>query len=274
NLKILPSKIKLTADELGIPVVQPDNINSPAIINLLSSLNSDLIITAAFGGYLGRQIRELTSHGCFNLHPSLLPKYRGASPIRSALLQGDKFTGITIFRMQARMDAGPVIWQKRIEISPHDCYSTLHDRLAEQGARELLGVIEIIEKGDYSLISQDDSEAVNCRKISRKDWLINWEESAENIFNKIRAFAWKPGAEALFRGKVIKIIKIETEETKSSLYPGSIVEVRKNYGIIIATSDYDMRIEKIQPAGKQVMDSYAFSLGARIIPGDRFNNGI
>lgn len=274
NLKILPTKIKLTADELGIPIIQPEDINSPHIIKQLSSLNSDIIVTVAFGGYLNRKIRESAVHGCFNLHPSLLPRYRGASPIRSALLQGDKFTGISIFKMQAKMDAGPVIWQSRIEISRDDCYSTLYERLAEQGARDLLKVMETIEEGDYPLVPQNNREAVNCRKITRVDWLINWAEPAEVIFNKVRAFAWKPGAEAVFREKTIKVIRIEIEKTRSSLFPGSIVEARKNNGIIIATSDYDIRIEKIQPAGKKIMDSYAFSLGARISPGEKFSNGV
>ena len=271
--KLQPTKVKLKADEFGIEVIQPENVNTPEVLSQLESLQPDVIVTAAYGGYLKKQIRLLPKFGCLNLHPSLLPKYRGSSPINFALFNGDEITGNTIFKIVAEMDAGPIFHQSELKIEPDDCYTSLYEKLSQQGAGEMIRVLEQLEKDEIQPVKQNHEEATFSFKLHREDFLINWQETAENIRNKVRGLAELPGAVASFRTVRIKIIEMIILDSKSCREPGQIVDIIKNIGIIVATKNNDILIKSVQPAGKKIMNSFAFSLGARIKDNDKFENG-
>jgi methionyl-tRNA formyltransferase len=273
NQKLTPPEIKVKALELNIPVIQPEDINLPEIVKKLEEIEPDIVVTAAYGGYFKKNIRLLPRFGCINLHPSLLPKYRGPAPINYALFNGDKVTGNTIFKIVAKMDAGPILYQSITKIEKKDNYTDLYKKLSLQGAEDVLKVLEKIESDNIEKIKQDETKVTFTSKILKEDMVIRWNDPAEKIKNQIRGLAEKPGAVAGFRGNRIKIIEVEVLDQKSHLIPGVIKEIIKNSGIIIATADYDLLLKKLQPAGKKIMGVYAFSLGARIKPGEIFTNG-
>ncbi len=271
--KLLPPEVKIKALELGIPVIQPQDVNEPDIVSKLVNLKPDIIITVAYGGYLKKAIRKLPVYGCINLHPSLLPKHRGATPINYALFNSDKQTGVTVFKIVAKMDAGPIISQSETQINKDECYTELSDRLAQIGAEEMLKTLKKIEKSGLNTTPQEHKNATFSHKLQKEDLIIDWNQPAENIYNKVRGLAEIPGAVASFRKSRIKIIEIEILKTNSGLVPGSIVNIIKNQGIVVITGDHDVLIKRVQPAGKKIMTSHAFSLGARINLKEKFENG-
>ncbi|MDP8202243.1 MAG: methionyl-tRNA formyltransferase [Candidatus Tenebribacter burtonii] len=272
NRKPQATPVKIAAEQLNIPVIQPEDVNSPGMINKLTDISPDIIITVAYGGYLKREIRKLPAFGCINLHPSLLPKYRGSAPINYALFNGDKNTGNTIFRIAAKMDAGPVISQNKIEIAESDCYTLLYKKLSESGAQDVVNVLQKIEQNEIIFQEQDHTKATFSHKLLKDDLLINWNNPAGNIRNKVRGLAEVPGITASFREKRIKIIEVKILDNLSKEHPGSILDISKN-GIIVNTADKNMLIKKVQPAGKNIMTAHAFSLGARIETGEKIEDG-
>jgi len=271
--KFQPPEVKIKARELGIAVIQPEDVNNEETIRKLQDIKPDVIVTAAYGGYLKKTIRQLPAFGCLNLHPSLLPKYRGSAPINYTLFNGDKITGNTIFRIVAKMDAGPILLQRKINIEPSDCYTSLYQKLSEVGANDVLEVLEKIEKNEIIPIPQNHEKATFSHKLVKEDFWLNWNESAEKIFNKVRGLAEIPGAVAAFRGNRIKIIEVEILAEKSPKNPGVILEVIKNVGLKVSTADYNIMVKRLQPAGKKIMTAHAFSLGARLGNEEKFENG-
>ncbi len=270
--KLRPTPVKLTAQQLKIPIIQPENVNSLETINKILEIAPDIIITVAYGGYLNKFLRLLPNFGCINLHPSLLPKHRGSAPINYALFNGEKITGNTIFKIVAKMDAGPIISQNEIKIAEKDCYTSLYKKLSENGAQDIIKVIKDIERNGLVTQKQDHTKATFSHKLLKNNFLINWNDTAENIRNRVRGVAEIPGIAASFREKRIKIIEVEILETISKEAPGNIIDVSKN-GIIVASIDKNILLKKVQPAGKNIMTSHAFSLGARIETGEKFENG-
>lgn len=271
--KLQPPAVKLKAAELNLPVCQPEDVNAPEILEKLRQLQPDIIITAAFGGYLKKTLRKLPRLGCLNLHPSLLPLYRGSAPINFALFNGDKITGSTIFKITAKMDAGPILFQKKMEINDSDNYTSLSQKLSISGAEDILHVLCKIEKSEIEYFPQNEEKATFCCKLKHADFLIDWKKRAAEIHNKVRGLAEYPGAVASFRGELIKIIETEILRDSSQQQPGTILEVVKNCGIAVCTSDNNLLIKRLQPAGKKIMTAHAFSLGARIAKGEILQNG-
>ena len=273
NRKLSPPQIKLKAEELNIPVIQPENVNDSEVINYLNDIKPDIIIAVAYGGFLKKEIRKLPRNGCINLHPSLLPKYRGSSPINYALFNDDKITGNTIIKIVAKLDAGPILFQREIEIKENECYTELYKRLSKEGAKDVLQVLEGFEKSEIEQKKQDETKATFTQKIKKDDLIINWQNSAKSIHSKVRGLAEKSGAIASIKEKRIKIIETEILKMKTDNKPGTIKEIIKNIGLVVATRDYDILIKRVQPAGKKIMNSFAFNLGARLEIGDKFENG-
>ncbi|MFC1887488.1 methionyl-tRNA formyltransferase [Candidatus Cloacimonadota bacterium] len=269
--KLQPPAVKMAAMELNFPVFQPEDVNDPESLIKIRELDPELIITVAYGGYIRKTLRMLPKYKCINLHPSLLPLYRGAAPINYALFNGDKSTGISIFQQTAKMDTGPVLWQREIAIDRKDNYTSLSARLAIEGAKDLIRVVENIEELYKNKQKQNESEATFSHKIEKQDTFIEWDYRAELILNRIRGLAEIPGAVAGFRNKRIKLIEavlIDGDLGK----PGTVHKVDKN-GIVIATKDIGLLIKKVQPEGKKIMTAQAFDLGARISRGEKFSNG-
>ena len=273
NKKLQPPAIKLEAEKFGIAVAQPEDVNNEEFLQKLEQLVPDIIVTVAYGGYLKKRIRKIAKFGCINLHPSLLPKYRGSAPMNFSLFNGDKKTGISIFKIVAKMDAGPIIYQREVEIGAAENYSSLYKRLSILGAEDMINVLQMYENNQVDLIPQDHTQATFSNKIFKPDMCLDWDNCAENIQNRVRGLGEYPGITASFREKRIKIIELDITDETSPKASGTIIEVIKNIGILVATKDKNIIIKKLQPAGKKIMTAHAFNLGARILEGEKFENG-
>lgn len=265
--------IKVEAEKLGLKVAQPEDVNKEDFLAELRELKPDIIVTVAYGGYLKKKIRRLPQYGCLNLHPSLLPLYRGSSPINFALLNEDKQTGISIFKIVAKMDAGPLVLQQNYPILEDDNFTKLSTKLAKKGAEEMIKVLQMYEKEAVNFVQQDHAKATFSHKLYKQDMLIDWNLPSEKIYNLVRALAEYPAATAAFRKKRIKLINLEKTERNSDKASGTVLQVIKNIGIEVATEDNNLIIKEVQPAGKKIMSAHAFNLGAKIQPGEKFENG-
>ncbi len=271
--KLQPTPVKIAAQLLGIPVIQPEDVNSLETINELLEIAPDIIVTVAYGGYINKYLRLLPNFGCINLHPSLLPKYRGSAPINYTLFNGEKFIGNTIFKIVAKMDAGPIIFQNKIKIEENDCYTSLYKKLSISGAEDIIQILKNIEENGLITENQDHKKASFSYKLLKDDLLISWNDTAENIRNRVRGLAEIPGITASFRENRIKIIEVKILDSASKDIPGTIIDVSK-MGIKVSTADKNILLTKVQPAGKNIMTAHAFSLGARIETGEKISNGI
>ncbi len=269
NLRLTPPPVKVRALEMGIDVLQPEDINAEAVLNILTHLSPDIIVTTAYGGYIGKQIRLLPKFGCINLHPSMLPKYRGSSPIRTALLNGDSITGNTIYRLTSKIDAGPIYLQETIQITAEHNLSLLEHDLAVQGANLLVKALRQIANNSICEQPQDNDLATYTKKLASEDQKIDWNYTAKEIYHQIQSLSFEPGAITSFRGKPIKILAAKVSEITSNASPGIVRSIEKHQGILVSTKDYDLLITCVQPTGKKIMDAYTFHIGARIEKGEQ-----
>jgi methionyl-tRNA formyltransferase len=260
--KLLPSPIKEFSLTHNLPVFQPENINSEQSIAVLKEHNPDLMLVISYGKILSRQVLAIPQFGCINLHPSLLPKYRGPAPINWTLFNGEKKTGNTIFFMNEKMDAGDIIYQSRMPILPEDNYGSLYKKLSTKGASDVMSAMSLVDEGRLNPIPQDDSQATFSKFITRDIRKINWQKSAQEIANLVRGLAPYPGAFTYLDGKEIKIIKaFPVENGCSEEKSGTIVEVIKNQGIVVTTGENALLVTRLKPAGKKEMSAYQFALG-------------
>ncbi len=268
-----PLPVKSFALSQNIPVYQPPSLKDKDVFKTIESLNPDIIIVVAYGQLLPLKIINYPRFGCVNLHASLLPKYRGAAPINWALIRGEKKTGVTTMLMEKSLDTGDILLQEKISISPDDNVMTLHDKLAILGAKKILETIGELEKGMVTPVKQDHAKAIYAPKLRKEDGLINWESSANDIFNLIRGIYKWPGAYTFFKDNRLKVLKTKMPINMHDGKPASVLDVRQN-GIEVATQEGSLLITKVQPEGKPEMDAYQFSLGHKIKAGDCFNSGV
>ncbi|GAB1467819.1 methionyl-tRNA formyltransferase [Candidatus Cloacimonadota bacterium] len=268
NLKSVPTPIAAYAIANGLTLFNPDNINDDFSYSLIASSNPDILITASYGGYIGKELRNLARYKSINLHPSLLPKYRGASPIQSAILNGETITGTTIYRLIAALDAGPIIAQQSLEIQQNENYSSLHDRLAEQAASMLLKLLQSLDTIKASETAQVHNQASLCPKFDCSLCNISWHLPAETVNNKIRAFSYHPGAWCYFRKAKLKILQAEPIDELPEGLCGNIAKIIKNTGFTVNCMDKQLLIRQVQAEGKKIMDAAAFANGARLNTGE------
>lgn len=262
--KVTFTPVKKIALENNIEVFQPDSVNFSSSLEKINTLNPDLIVTAAYGKILRGRILSIPKYGCINLHPSLLPRYRGPSPINWSLFNGDQVTGSTVIYMNNHMDAGNIILQSRIAIQYNDTYTSLSEKLSEKGAKDLIEAISLIEQGNFSPAPQNDRNATYSRLITREMCKIKWHNTADQINNQIRGLAERPGAFSYLKGKEIKILHaVPTIQEHSSV--GKIVGLEKFEGFYVSTGYRLLLVKEVKPQGKKVMTAYNYSLGANII---------
>ncbi len=269
NLKTSPTPISAYAIQHGLPFFTPENINSEASISYITATAPDILITASYGAVIGKALRFLAPSKAINLHPSLLPKYRGASPIQSALLHGESTTGTTIYRLIAELDAGPIIAQQSLEIFPNENYSSLHNRLAEQAATLLLSLFHDNTITLPPETPQEHSKAGWCPKIDSSLCMISWNNPAYAVVNKINAFAYTPGAWCYFRTGKLKLLKAQPTDQAPEGMCGSIAKIIKNTGFTVNCQDQQLLITEVQAEGKKLMDAAAYANGARLCTGEK-----
>ena len=249
--KILtPPPVKVMAENYNIPVLQPQKILDSRF-QILDS-KPDLIVVAAYGQILPKEILEIPKYGCLNIHPSLLPKYRGPSPIQYAILNGDKKTGLTIILMDEQIDHGPILAQKETVVGPNETLKQLHDRLSILGGDLLIDTIPDWIRGNIKLRSQDDEKSTYTKILTKKDGEIDWKKSPQEIERQIRAFNPWPGAYTFFEKKVVKIKNLK-----------KTMERKKNYLKILEAriENNKLIIERVQPEGKKAMSFKDFLRG-------------
>jgi len=269
--KVLPSPVKVKAEEKGIPVLQPEKIKLPEAQQALARLAPDLIVVVAYGQILPESVLKIPPYGCINVHASLLPKYRGAAPINWAVIHGEKETGVTTMLMDKGMDTGPILLQERIPIEPEDDAGSLQAKLAKLGAEVLAQTLERLERGSLSPQPQDSAQATYAPLLKKEDELLNWTDSAERIHNKIRGLTPWPGAKTFFKGKTLKIRKtvvVQDYLNKTPSPPGTVLEIRRGEGPLIKTGGGFIILSEIQPENRQIITGEEFCRGYRMAPGD------
>ena len=263
--KIQQSPVKKAAASANVPVFQPDNINAEETLAYLKSLRFDIVVVAAYGQIFSQALLDLPRLGCLNVHASLLPRWRGATPIQQAILDADKKTGVTIMQMCRAMDAGDIWLQSECEIKPADNAACLHDRLAALGGPALMRVLGLIAQGGRQPYPQPEAQATYCTKLKKSDGLIDWRESAERIDRKIRAFYPWPGAYTSLHGRRLRITRAEVSACQSDARPGLITDAGKA-GISVHTGRQSIVIRELIPqAGKRI--SAADFANANQLPG-------
>jgi len=268
--KLIPTPLKRFAQDLNIPVYQPVKIRKDQIaLEKIKKINPDLNVVVAYGQIIPSSIIFLPKYNSINVHFSLLPKYRGASPIQWALLNGERKTGVTIFELNERMDEGDILAKEEVDIHPEEGASELEARLAQKGADLLVKTIANISK--IKPQKQDHSQATYAPRIKKEDGRIKWEKNAIFIERLVKAYTPWPSAYTFLADRRIKILKGKKEAFKGqSSSPGEILEVKKR-GIEVCCGDASVfLIENLQPENKKPMSAYSFSLGVKIRPGDRF----
>jgi methionyl-tRNA formyltransferase len=268
--KLAPTPVKTFAIEQNLPIYQPEDINSPEALSFLQEIKPDLLITVAYGQKLKKAVRNSAPMGAINLHPSLLPELRGAAPIPFAVWNGMIMSGLSIFKLTSRMDAGPVYFSKQLFIFPSENATELSERLAYIGSKCLVQFLTEWSEHDIEPIPQDEEKATYSRKLEREDMLLDWQQPAADIWNHIRALSISPGAYTTFRGEQLKILAADVlEEASSELAPGSVVRLEKNEGFVVQAADKQLLIRLVQPAGKKIMSAWAYHLGAHVKAGER-----
>jgi methionyl-tRNA formyltransferase len=268
GMKIGPSPVKEAAIELGLPVFQPSETSQETFIKLVKELFPDIIILSAFGQILPKEILEIPKYNCINVHPSLLPKYRGPAPIQWAIINGEKETGVSIFILNERLDAGDIIAQKKVEIKEEDNAETLSIKLSHIGAKLVDEIIDEIKYGNIIRIPQDDKEATYAPSLEKEDGLVDWELPAKKIHNLVRGLYSWPGTYTFLEDKMIKICETAVyEEDSYEMGPkkcGKILTRIKNQGWLVSTGQGKIIIKKIQPEGKKVMSVDEFCCGHHV----------
>jgi len=268
GLKVLPSAVKLAALELGLPLIHVSSLKDPTFISRLKSLSPEVIVVVAFR-ILPPEVYSIPTLGTFNLHASLLPKYRGAAPINWAIINGEKETGVTTFFLDYKVDTGKIILQKKIQIGEDETAGELSNRLSLLGAEIVVETLAKIQSGTIELIEQDGTQSTRAPKITKENCLIHWSKPALMAHNFIRGFSPEPGAFTFLGSKMMKILKSSIQHSAicdwKSIYPGTIVV--DSGRLFVSCADGCVEILELQLEGKKRLASSDFLRGARIESG-------
>ena len=266
--KLLQTPVKEYALEQGLTVYQPQKVKTPEFVELLHELQPELIVVAAFGQFLSKEILELPKYGCINVHASLLPKYRGAAPIQYAIIKGEKESGVTIMQMDIGMDTGAMLDKVVVPIAENTTMGELHDALREQGAALLLEVIDKIAAGTAAAEPQDDAQATYATLLDRSMEHIDWSKTAQEVHNLIRGFNPAPSTfTKLPNGKSLKIWGSKMTDKNSAAAAGTVIETGK-HSFFVACGEGVLEITEVQPESKKRMPAQVFLNGRGVQEGD------
>lgn len=268
--KVTSSPVKEFALQRNLPILQPEKLKAPDFVSGVTHLQPDLIVVVAFR-ILPPDVFMIPRLGSFNLHASLLPKYRGAAPINWAIINGEEETGVTTFFLQEKVDTGSILLQARVRIGSNDTAGELHDRLAELGAQIVLQTVRLIELGNAKPLLQDESLVTLAPKIFRDDCAIDWRNASQQIHNFVRGLSPSPCAWTIHDGKVLRIYRtslVENAEAVPGSEPGRIVEVRTDR-VLVGTKTGAIALEEVQQEGRKRMGIAEFLRGYPLKMGDK-----
>lgn len=269
GLKVNPSPVKRLAESHRIPVAQPVTLKDPAVQDTLRAVGADLMVVAAYGLLLPQAVLDIPHLGALNIHASLLPRWRGAAPIQRALLAGDSETGACIMQMDSGLDTGPLLLCESVPIRDEDTAQSLHDRLAELGARLLLQALEGLARGALSARPQPDAGVTYAAKIDRAEARLDWTLPAADLWRRVRAFNPYPGAASRLGEVEVKIWRATPDAASGT--PGEVLEAGAR-GIVVACGEASLRVEELQRSGGRRLSSGEFLRGHPVAPGEHFRN--
>ncbi|MGB8002599.1 MAG: methionyl-tRNA formyltransferase [Anaerobacillus sp.] len=265
-----PPPVKVAAEKHGLRVLQPEKVKDPKQLQPILDLNPDLIVTAAFGQILPKQLLEAPKYGCINVHASLLPELRGGAPIHYSILQGKKETGITIMYMVEKLDAGDILTQSVVPIEEHDHTGSLHDKLSASGSQLLKETLPKLLNGEVKPVEQKDEEATFAPNIKREQERIDWTKPGEDIYNHIRGLHPWPVAFTEYEGKVMKIWWGEKVEIAEKSDPGTVLYTDVDGPVVATGNETAIKLTEIQPSGKKRMTSAQYLQGRTFDKNERF----
>jgi len=260
--------VKEAALELGLEVLQPASLKAADLSGQLASYGADIFVVVAFS-ILPRPLLAVPRLGCVNLHPSLLPAYRGAAPLIWALFNGEAETGITTFLLNPRMDAGDILLQERVSIGPDETAGELEERVQELGADLMVATLNQLEDGTASPRPQGEAGSSRAPKLSKEDGRLDWSWTTEALRNRVRGANPMPGAHTEWQAGPLKVHRARAWHGSRTGAPGDVLVADPHEGLVVATGDGGLLLDQVQPAGKPRMEGAAFVLGHSISPGDR-----
>lgn len=270
--------VKACAIAHDIPVFQPVRVKDAESVEVLRKFDADVFVVAAFGQILSEKILTMPRYGCINIHASLLPKYRGSAPIQWAIINGEKTTGVTIMQMDKGIDTGDMLMKTEVEIDARETGDSLHDKLAQAGAKLIVEALPKIESGDVTPVRQNDAESCYAKMLQKSMSRIDWQQSAKVLDRLIRGLISWPGASTVYRGKTLKIWE-EEAAAQEELYaklptkrngeakPGTVVLVERD-AFYVQTGEGILKISAVQPEGKKRMAVKDFLLGYQVKEGE------
>jgi methionyl-tRNA formyltransferase len=266
GLRPVETAVARLAAARGLPVAKPETLKDAPEVESVRALRPDALVVAAYGLLLPRALLDAGRHGALNIHASLLPRWRGAAPIQRALLAGDGETGVSIMQMDAGLDTGPVLRQKRIPIVPQDDAATLHDKLAVLGAEAMVAALDDFEAGRARAVPQPEDGVTYAAKIDKRDTRLDWSRPASALERAVRAFRPAPGAFGLLDGKPIKIWRAEVVDMQGEAGTLKVT----NEHLVVACGQQGLAISELQRAGGRRLSVAEFLRGHPLAPGARF----
>jgi methionyl-tRNA formyltransferase len=269
----IPSPVKQAARELGLPVLQPDSVNTPEALAALTQAAPEVIVVAAFGQILKAPLLALPRWGCVNLHASLLPKYRGAAPVQWSIAQGETETGVTVQKMAERVDTGAVLVQRTLAVGPEETTAELAARLAELGAPAVAEALEQLAAADgHCGVPQDDARATLAPRLTREDGRLDWTLSGGELHDRVRGFNPWPGTYAMAHGRVLKVLVTHRSDSGAppGTAPGAVLAADPDQGWLVAAgAGTTVWVTRVQCPSKSGMTAHAYACGYHFGVGDR-----
>jgi methionyl-tRNA formyltransferase len=259
--RLTPPPVKVAALAHGLPVLQPETLRAPEVVETLRALQPDVGVVAAYGEILRRAVLEIPPLGYLNIHPSLLPLYRGPTPVAGAILAGETVTGVTIMRLDPGMDSGPILAQAMVDLPPHARTGPLTDELFRLGATLLVEVLPRYVRGDIELRPQDHSQATVTKMLKKEDGRIDWTLPAIVIERMTRAYDPWPSAYTFWRGQMLRIMSAAVAPTDASATPGMVISRSAHGHPLVQTGSDALELVEVQPASRRPMSGAAWLAG-------------
>lgn len=266
--KVSPPPVKERALELGIPVHQPLRLRDPEVLEELRAYEPEVIVVVAYAKLIPKAILDMPRHGCINVHPSLLPRHRGAIPIQASIMAGDEETGVWTFYMDEGYDTGDLILCRRTDIGREETGEQLAARMAGLGAEVLAETLAALEQDNAPRQKQEEDGVTYSKVLKKEDLRVDWTRSARDVFNFVRALAHEPGATTVFKGVPMKLGRLDVTSGKGE--PGQVLGLLKGQGPIVACGDGAVVIRQLKPPGKGWMDAWAYQQGNPFGEGESF----
>jgi len=265
NMQITPPPVKLYAQSQNIPILQPAKLDHNSA-EKIASLNADIGVVVAYGKLIPRAVFSAPKYGCFNIHFSLLPKYRGAAPVQWALINGEKETGVSLFWIEETLDSGPLLSQTKIEIMPDEDAPALLDRLSVVGVNDMLNTLERIKAGD-SVGKKQVGTPTFAPQLKKEIGRIDWTKSAQSVLNLMRGTKPWPGVCTTHNNETLKILHASVHSATG--VAGTITELIPDKGFVVACGGQSLLVTNVHPANKKAMLAWAYAQGAHLQPGDK-----